>query len=59
MTLRLGVARLAERSTRCASVPKRGKHSALCDGGRRLPAGGGRVSIKASFSHTPPALRPP
>ena len=32
MTLRLGVARLAERSTKCASVPKRGEHSTLCDG---------------------------
>ena len=32
VTLRLGVARLAERSTRCASVPWRGEHSALCDG---------------------------
>ncbi len=41
-----GVARLAERSIRYASVPKRGEHSALCDGGSRSALG----EIKADSS---------
>ena len=46
-----GIARSVGGWIKYPSVPQRGEHSALCDGDRRFPAGGGRVSIKVSFSH--------
>ena len=50
-----GVARSVGGWIKYPSVPQRGEHSALCDGDRRFPVGGGRVSVKFSLLHTPPA----
>ena len=50
-----GVARSVGGWIKYPSVPQRGEHSALCDGDRRFPVGGGSVSVNCSFTHTPPA----
>ena len=44
-----GVARSVGGWIKYPSVPQRGEHSALYDGGRRLPVGGGRMSVNACF----------
>ena len=44
-----GVARSVGGWIKYPSVPQRGEYSALYDGGRRLPVGGGRMSVNACF----------